>query len=57
MDHARQVILLADSSKAGKVSFANAGRWEDIHLLITDRQVDKQLSRELLKRGVRIVKT
>ena len=55
MGQARQVILLADSSKAGKVSFATAGRWEDIHVLITDRQVDKSLCRELLKRGIRIV--
>ena len=57
MGQARQVILLADSSKAGKVSFASAGRWDDVHVLITDRQVDKQFCRELLKRGVKIVKT
>src|SRR6202142_4034930 len=34
LGQARQVIVLADSSKAGKVSFANAGRWENTHVLI-----------------------
>ena len=41
MDQARQVIVLADSSKAGKVSFASAGRWDQVHVLITDKQMDK----------------
>ena len=31
MSRARQVILLADSGKAGKVSFARAGRLENVH--------------------------
>ena len=37
MGQARQVIVLADSSKAGKVSFASAGRWANVHVLITDK--------------------
>src|SRR5271157_570222 len=36
LDQARQVIVLADSSKAGKVSFAAAGGWDRVGVLITD---------------------
>ncbi len=42
MGQARQVIVLADSSKAGKVSFARAGGWDKVHVLITDKQLDKE---------------
>ena len=51
MGQARQVIVLADSSKAGKVSFASAGRWDNVHVLITDKQMDKDFAKELIKKG------
>jgi len=57
MDQARQVILLADSSKAGKVSFASAGNWERVHVLITDKQLDKSLGKELSKMNIKLVRT
>jgi len=47
MSQARQVIVLADSSKAGKISFARAGNWNNIHVLITDKSVDKDFAKEL----------
>jgi DeoR/GlpR family transcriptional regulator of sugar metabolism len=53
MSQARQVIVLADSTKAGKVSFASAGRWENVHVLITDKPVD--FAPALVKEGVKIV--
>lgn len=56
MGQARQVILLADSSKAGKVSFASAGRWAAVHVLITDHQLEKQFAKELAGKGIRIVR-
>ena len=56
MGQARQVILLADSSKAGKVSFASAGRWEGVHVVITDKQLEKCFARELLNRGIKVVR-
>ena len=56
MSRARQVILLADSGKAGKVAFAGAGRLENIHMLITDKQLDKHFARELVKKGIRVIK-
>jgi len=56
MHRARQVILLADSSKVGKVSFARAGRLEQINMLITDKQLDSAWARELARRGVKVQK-
>jgi DeoR/GlpR family transcriptional regulator of sugar metabolism len=56
MGQARQVIVLADSSKAGKVSFASAGRWNNVHVLITDKHVDKNLSKQLIKNGIKLVR-
>jgi len=57
MGQAQRVIVLADSSKAGKISFARAGRWDKVHVLITDKQLDKDFAKELLKKGVKLVRT
>ncbi len=56
MDQARQVIVLADSSKAGKISFARAGRWDRVHVLITDKQMDRIFAKELIKTGIKLVR-
>jgi DeoR/GlpR family transcriptional regulator of sugar metabolism len=56
MRRAREVVLLADSSKAGKILFARAGRLEQVQLLITDKQLAPEWARELAKRGVKIEK-
>jgi DeoR/GlpR family transcriptional regulator of sugar metabolism len=56
MSQARQVILLADSSKIGKVSFARTGRLDRVHVLITDKRVDKNFAKELIKKRIRIVR-
>ena len=56
MEHAREVILLADSSKAHKVSFTRAGRLDKVRVLITDRQIDPKLAQELRKRGMEVVR-
>ena len=53
---ARQVILLADSGKAGKVSFARAGKIENVHVLITDKQLDKNFAKELTNLKIKLVK-
>jgi DeoR/GlpR family transcriptional regulator of sugar metabolism len=55
MEHAREVILLADSSKAHKVSFTRAGRLEKVRILITDRHFDRKLSKELHRLGIEVV--
>jgi len=56
MSQARQVILLADSGKAGKVAFARAGGLENIHVLVTDKQLDKHFAKELTRKGIKLVK-
>jgi DeoR family fructose operon transcriptional repressor len=53
---ARQVILLADSGKVGKVAFARAGRLENIHALVTDKALDKNFAKELIKKGIKVIK-
>jgi len=57
MDQARQVFVLADSSKAGKISFARAGRWGRVHVLITDKHMEKDFAKELIKTGIKLVRT
>lgn len=54
MEQARRVIVMADGSKAGKVSFARAGRWERVHILISDRSFD--FGRALAKKGIKLVR-
>jgi DeoR family transcriptional regulator, fructose operon transcriptional repressor len=56
MGQARQVIVLADSSKAGKISFARAGHWNKVHALITDPQLDRNFAKELTKTGIKLVR-
>ena len=56
MRQARQVILLADSSKAGKVAFARAGSLAEVDVVITDAKLDKQFARELAEQKIKLVK-
>jgi DeoR/GlpR family transcriptional regulator of sugar metabolism len=56
MGQARQVILLADSSKAGKVSFARAGGWKNVHILITDNQLERNFAKEITNKGIKLIR-
>jgi DeoR/GlpR family transcriptional regulator of sugar metabolism len=49
MERAETVVLLADSSKIGKVSFAQVGTLDDIDILITDAHVPGSFARQLRK--------
>jgi DeoR family fructose operon transcriptional repressor len=55
MAHAREVILLADSTKLGTRSFVAAGRLEDVDILVTDDGIDERAVRALTRRGVRVI--
>ena len=46
---ADKVILLTDSSKTGKATFAKAGKLDDVDLVITDSHIDAKFERELRK--------
>jgi len=56
MEHAREVVLLADSSKVGKISFSRSGQLAKVRILVTDTRMDRRFSRELRKRGVEVVR-
>ena len=56
MQQAREVFLLVDSSKIGKVSFTRAGQVEGVRVLITDKLADRKFLRGLRKRGIEVVR-
>jgi len=53
--HAGSVILLADSSKVGKVAFARVGDVDSVDALITDRAVSPGFVRRLKKMEVKLI--
>ncbi|MEI6148848.1 MAG: DeoR/GlpR family DNA-binding transcription regulator [bacterium] len=55
MDHAQEVVLLADSSKIGKVSFARFGALDKVGTLITDKGLAENAARDLRKQGIKTV--
>jgi DeoR family transcriptional regulator, fructose operon transcriptional repressor len=55
MQHAREVILVADSTKLGTHSFAFAGHLREVDVLVTDTPPDDRASRLLVRAGVRVV--
>lgn len=55
MRHSERVVLLADSSKVGKVSFAQAGAVNDIHVLITDPGADSGFVRQVQQANIEVI--
>ena len=55
MAHAHRVILMADGSKIGTVSFVGFGDVSDIDTLITDNAADRKLLQRLKRQGINIV--
>ena len=55
MAQAEEVILLADSSKTGKVSFAHAGQLEDLDVLITDKGVSAAFTKDCRKKNIKVI--
>ncbi len=55
LSRAREVILLADSSKMETRSFVRAGRLEDIDIVVTDSGLDERIARILTRRGIRVI--
>jgi DeoR/GlpR family transcriptional regulator of sugar metabolism len=56
MSRAAEVYLLADVSKFGKVSFAHAGKLEDVTCVITAGELEPRLEKELKRKGIKIVR-
>ncbi|HMN84411.1 MAG TPA: DeoR/GlpR family DNA-binding transcription regulator [Bauldia sp.] len=52
---APQLIIVADSSKVGKIKASAVGRIEDVGTLVTDPGIDAGSLAELERRGVRVI--
>lgn len=57
LSHASEVIVLADNTKIGRVSFAGFGQVSDIDTLITDSKADADFIREIRKQEVKVIIT
>jgi len=55
MSSARQVILLADSSKIGKISFVRFSLLDEVDVLITDSGVARDELSRLRKSGIKVI--
>ena len=53
-EQAGRVILLADSGKAGKVSFARVSGWDKVDALISDDNLPGRFAKTLRKRGLKV---
>lgn len=52
IENSNTTILLADSSKIGNVSFTKFANLEEVDLIITDGDVDKEFRLEAVERGI-----
>jgi len=55
MSRARRVVVLADSSKVGKVSFACSGALSQVDCVITDRGIGRKAADVFRKQGVEVI--
>ncbi|MDB4895823.1 MAG: DeoR-family transcriptional regulator [Firmicutes bacterium] len=55
IESARQIVLVADHTKLGKVAFATIAPVTRAHVLVTDRQFDPHAARELTARGLQLL--
>jgi DeoR/GlpR family transcriptional regulator of sugar metabolism len=57
MAHARQIVLLVDSSKINQVSFAKFGMPSDVDIIITDKDIHKNDLDSLSQLNIRVITT
>jgi len=57
MKQAGEVILLVDSEKIGKISFARSGGVDQVDHIITDSGVDEHFLEQIQKRDICLIKT
>jgi DeoR/GlpR family transcriptional regulator of sugar metabolism len=55
LSRAREVVLLADSSKLGTRSFAHAGHLDQVDVVITDAVLDEEAATVFRNAGVRVL--
>jgi DeoR/GlpR family transcriptional regulator of sugar metabolism len=56
LGRAREVILLADSTKFGSRSLIRAGRLDAVDILVTDDGMDDRAARTLARLGIKVIK-
>jgi DeoR/GlpR family transcriptional regulator of sugar metabolism len=52
---APQLVIVADSSKLGKIKASFVGGIEDIGMLVTDSAIDRNILGDLEKHGVKVI--
>ncbi|MGD6819123.1 DeoR/GlpR family DNA-binding transcription regulator [Metabacillus sp. 113a] len=57
IQNAQKVILLSDSSKAGKISFAKVADLKEINTFITDSHLDPELKASMEEMGIEVCLT
>ncbi len=55
IDRARQIVVLADSSKIGRTCFASVALLEFVDTLVTDSGTPKEFADELRARGIEVI--
>jgi DeoR family transcriptional regulator of aga operon len=55
MSHAKENIILVDSSKFGRMGIINFAPLNKIHTLITDKKIPKEYNDMLVKLGIKVV--
>ncbi|MCD6122390.1 MAG: DeoR/GlpR transcriptional regulator [Spirochaetales bacterium] len=52
---AQKVILVADSSKFGKVSTINFATLDEVHTIITDNGINEDMKSSIIERGIELI--
>jgi len=55
MNSAKEIILVADSSKFGRVEYAKVDPLERVNTIITDRDLDEKIAEEIRKLGINLI--
>jgi DeoR/GlpR family transcriptional regulator of sugar metabolism len=55
LNSAREVILVADSSKFGRVEYAAVAPLERVNTIITDKDLDEKIVEEIRKLGINLI--
>jgi len=55
IESARQVVVVADHTKAGRVAFASIAPVTGASVVISDGKFDQGLARELTARGIQVL--
>lgn len=55
LNSAKEIILVADSSKFGKIEYAAVAPIDKVNTIITDRDLDEKIAEEIQKLGINLI--